>query len=102
VRSAKTILDHSYRGLESAEMLYSTTSVALTKDFATGDVVKVLAARLQQVDRSELPASEKARLTTVLSDALMRAFSVDVLDKRLEALHTVLASRKEKKERKSA
>ena len=100
MRAATTILDHAYRGLENAELLHGTTNISTTKEFSTSDVVQVLARRLQQVDQSELPAGEKARLTGTIADALMRAFSVDVLDKRLEALHTVLVGRKEKKERK--
>jgi hypothetical protein len=37
---------------------------------------------------------EKARLTASLSDALLRAIGVDVIDKRLEAVQTVLLDRK--------
>jgi hypothetical protein len=63
----------------------------------TADVVKALAGRLQQLDSVELPATEKARLTALLADALLRAIGVDVIDKRLEALQAVLAGRKDKK-----
>ena len=102
VRAATTILDHAYRGLEEAETLHGTANTAPTKDFATSDVVQALAARMQQIDQSELPAAEKARLLGSLADSLLRAFSVDVLDKRLEALQTVLLGRKEqaRKEKK--
>jgi hypothetical protein len=63
----------------------------------TSDVVKVLAERLRQLEAVELPVGEKARLTATLADALLRAIGVDVIDKRLEALQTVLTGRKEKK-----
>jgi len=58
-------------------------------------VVKLLAERLRQVDAAELSTAEKAQLTATLADALLRAISEDVLDKRLEALHAVLIGRKE-------
>lgn len=60
------------------------------------DVVKLLAARLEQLDRAELSTAEKTRLTATLADALLRAIGVDVIDKRLEALQTVLLGRKDK------
>jgi hypothetical protein len=65
----------------------------------TADVVKVLAARLRQLDQAELPTAEKSRLTATLADALLRAIGVDVLDKRLEALQAVLIGRKEQQRR---
>jgi hypothetical protein len=102
VRAATTILNHSYRGLEAAEMLHGTSRSGATKEFNTSDVVKLLAARLQQIDHSELPAADKARLLGSLSDSLLRAFSVDVLDKRLEALQTVLVGRKEEARKRDA
>ena len=61
----------------------------------TGDVVKLLARRLQQLDNSDLPTGEKSRLTAALADALLRAIGVDVLDKRLSALQAVLIGRKD-------
>ncbi len=61
----------------------------------TGDVVRMLAARLRQIDQSELPTAEKSRLTAALAEALLRAIGVDVLDKRLEALQAVLLDRKD-------
>lgn len=62
----------------------------------TADVVALLAARIRQLDRSELPIPEKSRLTATLADALLRAIGVDVIDKRLEALQGVLLARKER------
>jgi hypothetical protein len=62
----------------------------------TADVVKLLAARLGQVEAAELPTGEKSRLTAALADSLLRAIGVDVIDKRLEALQAVLIGRKDK------
>jgi hypothetical protein len=62
----------------------------------TADVVKLLAERLRQVEAAELSTAEKSRLTAALSDALLRAIGVDVIDKRLEALQAVLIGRKDK------
>jgi hypothetical protein len=59
----------------------------------TADVVKLLGARLAQLDRAELGAVEKSRLTATLADAMLRAIGVDVIDKRLEALQAVLSQR---------
>lgn len=39
--------------------------------------------------------AEKARLTATLTDAFIRAFGVDLLDKRLESIESVLRIRKE-------
>ena len=52
---------------------------------------------MQQLDVSELPTAEKARLTIALGDALARAINMDDLEKRLEALEQVIGERKEKK-----
>jgi len=60
----------------------------------TADVVRLLAARLRQLDGAELSTGEKTRLTATLADALLRAIGVDVLDKQLGALQAVLGSRK--------
>jgi hypothetical protein len=60
-------------------------------------IVALLAKRLRQLEQSELSTAEKSRLTVALTDAFLRAFGVDVLDKRMEALEDVLVQRKEKK-----
>ncbi|HYT94916.1 MAG TPA: hypothetical protein VEL76_39735 [Gemmataceae bacterium] len=95
VRAAVALLDHALRGgpdlAEGDEDGSAPPAIE-----GTGDVVKLLAERLRQLDAAELPTSEKARLTATLADALLRAIGVDVLDKRLEALQGVLLGRKEK------
>jgi hypothetical protein len=96
IRAATALLDYALRGLTDADLVHGQTPApgGAAPD-GTADVVATLAARLQQVDRSELPAVEKARLTALLADSLLRAIGVDVLDKRLAAMHAVLAGRPE-------
>jgi hypothetical protein len=94
VRAAIALLNHGCQGMDL------TSSDAAQRQGqqvnGTADVVRLLAERLAQVDASELPTAEKARLTATLADALLRAIGVDVLDKRLEALQAVLIDRKVK------
>jgi hypothetical protein len=89
VRAAVALLEHSFRGIEAGQ------PDAGRQRFVSGttDVVKLLAERLGQLDTADLPMPEKARLTATLADAMLRAISVDVLDKRLEALQSVLMNR---------
>jgi hypothetical protein len=96
VRAAIALLDHAFRGLTNADTLHGDLGPADRSPMDTGDVVKLLAARIRQVDAAELPPAEKARLTATLADAMLRAIGVDVLDKRLEALQAVLIGRKDK------
>ena len=97
VRAAVALLDHAFRGVREADALHGDpTTPGDASPMGTDDVVRVLAGRLQQVDRAELSTAEKARLTGTLADALLRAIGVDVLDKRLEALQAVLAGRKDR------
>src|SRR5262245_58232026 len=96
VRAAVALLDHAFRGLTDADALHGDRGPGDAAPMDTGDVVKLLAGRLRQVDQAELPTGEKSRLTAALADALLRAIGVDVLDKRLEALHAVLIARKDK------
>ena len=58
-------------------------------------LVEYIAARLRQVEASGLTTAEKARLTASLADSYLRGVGLDVLDKRLEALHAVVLGRKE-------
>jgi hypothetical protein len=96
VRAAVALLDHALRGLADADTLHGGRGAGDASPMDTADVVKLLAARLRQVDAADLAAGEKARLTATLADALLRAIGVDVLDKRLEALQAVLCNRKDK------
>jgi hypothetical protein len=99
VRAAVALLDHALRGLGDADALHGERGTPDASPMDTGDVVKLLATRLREVDAAELPTGEKARLSATLADALLRAVGVDVLDKRLEALQAVLGGRKEKDRR---
>jgi hypothetical protein len=94
VRAAVAVLDHAFKGFDLAAPEPDDRGHRQVN--GTADVVQLLAERLRQVDAAELPTAEKARLTATLADALLRAIGVDVIDKRLEALQAVLASRKDK------
>ncbi|MBL8825207.1 MAG: hypothetical protein JNJ77_21650, partial [Planctomycetia bacterium] len=94
VRAAMALLDHAYQGLQEQETLHGVPPVDSPSPMSSADVVELLGTRLRQLDRAHLSTPEKARLTASLSDALLRAMGVDVLDKRLEALQTVLLTRK--------
>jgi hypothetical protein len=96
VRAAVALLNFSLRGLSEADNLHGEGEDGDASPMGTADVVKVLAARLRQLDQADLPTAEKSRLTATLADALLRAIGVDVLDKRLEALQAVLLGRKDK------
>lgn len=97
VRAAVVILDHAYRGLTDAELLVQSPEPAAEQhSVSTTDVVTLLGKRLQRLDQSALTTLEKSRLTATLADALLRAIGVDVIDKRLEALQSVLVDRKKK------
>jgi hypothetical protein len=99
VRAAVALLDHALRGLTDADALHGESEAGDSSPMGTGDVVRLLATRLRQVDAAELPTAEKTRLTAALADTLLRAIGVDVLDKRLEALQAVLLSRKDQGQR---
>jgi hypothetical protein len=96
VRAAVALLDHALRGLAAADAPHGDREAGGDSPMGTADVVRLLAVRLRQLDAADLAAGEKARLTATLADALLRAISVDVLDKRLEALQAVLCHRKDK------
>jgi hypothetical protein len=95
VRAALGVLDHALNGLADFHLLYTEQQAEETAPMNTTEVVQMLASRLRQLDAAQLPTTEKARLTGMLSDAYLRAFSVDDLNKRMEALEAVLRSRKE-------
>ncbi|MFH1746959.1 MAG: hypothetical protein ABIG44_07935 [Planctomycetota bacterium] len=97
VRAATVLLDQAHRGLASADLLHGEQDTDEQPPLDSSDVVRLLASRLQQLDSSELPTAEKARLTTKLTDALLRALKIEVLDKRLEAIQAVLLDRKERR-----
>jgi hypothetical protein len=95
VRAAKALLDHALQGLAEADALHGEQETDDTSAMGTGDVVKLLAARLRQLEAADLPVAEKSRLTATLTDALLRVLAVDELSKRMEALEAVLLSRKD-------
>jgi hypothetical protein len=104
LRAAALLLEHALRGLAEADTLHGRPEANVaTPDLAamgTGDVVRVLAERLRQLDTSELSTTDKSRLSVSLAQALLRAIAVDELDGRLEALQAVLLGRKVNKDKK--
>ena len=86
VRAAVALLQHAFRGLSEADLLHGEPETGEGSPEDPGNVVRMLAARMRQVEQSELSTAEKSRLTVSLADALLRALGVAVLDKRLEAL----------------
>jgi AcrR family transcriptional regulator len=97
VRASAALLDHAWKGLSHADLLRAIPDVTDQSPGGTSEVVKVLTARLRQLDKLALPAAEKSRLTVSISDALLRALGVDVIEKRLAAVEGVLVRRKEKR-----
>jgi hypothetical protein len=95
VRAAVALLDHAFRGLTDADTLHGEQGTGDASPIGPGDVVKLLAARIRQLEAAELPTGAKLRLTAALADALLRALTMDVLTGRLEALEAVLLGRKE-------
>jgi hypothetical protein len=94
VRAAVALLDHAFRGIEAPDVNPDRASKLTVAGAA--DVVRLLAERLEQLDAADLPIPDKAKLTAMLADAMLRAIGVDVLDKRLEAMQAVLIGRKER------
>jgi hypothetical protein len=95
IRAATAVLDHALRGLSDADLLNGEPQGGEEAPITTADVVKMVAARLRQLDAADLPVAEKSRLTANLADAFLRALAVDDLCKRTAALEAVLLSRKD-------
>jgi hypothetical protein len=93
VRAAVALLRLALSGPTSAETIGGTLEPGHAGPTNTGDVVKVLAARLQELEGSEVAVGEKARVTATLADALLRAMTVHDLDLRIAAVEAVLATR---------
>lgn len=98
VRAAVALLDHARRGLAEADALQGARDLGAGAPMDTAEVVRLLGARLRQVDASDLPTVEKSRLTATLADALLRALGMDVIAQRLEALQAVLIAREENRD----
>jgi hypothetical protein len=98
VRAVAILLDHALRGLSDTGVLNVEHQAGEAGSMNTGDIVKMLAVRLRQLEAAEVPVPEKARLTAMLTDAFLRAIAVDDLNKRMEALEAVILSRKDKEQ----
>jgi hypothetical protein len=94
LRAAATILDFAMREHPDTAIPRGEQQQQDVASMETAEVVQMLATRLRQLDAAQLPTSEKARLTAMLSEAFLRAISIDDLNKRMEALEAVLLSRK--------
>jgi hypothetical protein len=53
VRAAKALLDHALQGLAEADALHGERETGDTSAMGTADVVKLLAARLRQLDAAD-------------------------------------------------
>jgi hypothetical protein len=95
VRAAIAVLNHTMPESSHADVLNGQQQTGEAVSMNTTEVVEMLSARLRQLDTADLPVEEKARLTATLTDAFLRAISVDDLNKRMEALEAVLNSRKD-------
>jgi hypothetical protein len=95
IRADAAVLDFAMRGLPDANIPGGEPNAGKAPAMNPAEVVQILAARLRQLDAAQLPAAEKLRLTATLADAILRAFSMDELNKRMEALEAVLLSRKD-------
>lgn len=61
VRAAVALLDMAVRGLTEADTLHGDDSAGDQSPMDTADLVKLLAARLRQLEQSDLSSGEKAR-----------------------------------------
>jgi hypothetical protein len=95
VRAATALLEHAFRGLADADVLERERQSDEVAKMSPADLAQLLATRIRQLDAADLPTGEKSRLTATLSDALLRAFTMDELTKRMEALEAVFHSRKD-------
>lgn len=96
LRASTTLLDYAFRGLAEADLLRDRPAAGNSVPMGTAEVVQALSAQLQRVEQSHLPTAEKTRLLTALADALLDAIGIDLHDKRLEAIQSVLLNRKER------
>jgi hypothetical protein len=95
IRAAAAVMDFALRGLPDANIPGGEANAGKAAAMNTAEVVQILAGRLRQLEAAQLPAAEKARLTATLTDAFLRALSMDDMNKRMEALEAVLRSRKD-------
>lgn len=94
VRAAVALLEHACRGLHEADVLHGNEDTPDAAPMNGAEVMALLASRLRQLDRAEVPTAEKSRLTVSLADALLRAIATEVLEKEVEAIKAVLDNRK--------
>jgi hypothetical protein len=93
VRAAVALLEHAWRGVNQSAWLRDPPDVAVHPPAEPSEVVRTLALRLRELNDSSLAPTDKAQLTVRLSESLLRALGVEVIEKRLAALEGVLQTR---------
>lgn len=96
LRAAGLILEQSYRGLSEQALLTPPLEEKEQSQVGTSEVAKLLGKQLRQLEQASLSSPEKSRLMVQVSDALLRALTTDVIEKRLEAVQSVLIQRKKR------
>jgi hypothetical protein len=93
LRAAIAMIDRALATGTNTDALYVDQQHQDLASLGTDDLLKLLSARLQQLDTAEMSTAEKTRLTTTLADSLLRTIGVGVIDKRTEAILAVLLGR---------
>jgi hypothetical protein len=93
VRAAHVLLEHSWRGLDRADVLRPSDDSIPSRTMDADDLVHLLTARLCEINDQTMPVREKSRLTASVGDALLRALGIDLFAKRLAAVEQVLKQR---------
>jgi hypothetical protein len=96
VRTALACLESEARllGLFDAPSKSAKTE---TPPVDAADVVKLLGNRLKEIDESDLPASERVKLTTALAGSLLQAISTSAIETQLRELLDRLEEQEKRK-----
>jgi hypothetical protein len=94
-RASFGLLDRALRGLPSVDALQGIPPDCDANLPGTAGSVRRLETLLEQVEQSDLPIAEKARLTATLTETWLRVRKEDEMVQRMEAVEAVLRSRKE-------
>jgi hypothetical protein len=97
VRASIAILEIALKGVHETDLLAGERVNGNAAPMGTSDVVMALSSQIQETRQSNASPAEKARLIATLCDSILRAIGVDVVDKRLEALQSVLGNRRSPK-----
>ena len=87
IRAAAAVLQYGFRGVELADTLQPPEpGPALAVPRGLEDLVNLLADQMRQVSQSHLGTETKALLTSKLTNDILRAIDVGVLQKNIEAV----------------